>query len=66
MENSECPLKSPDKGKGGTLLQAHTLIFVVVFMGWPLMYATDLWFVLLCTLSFRADLGHSANSACKW
>lgn len=31
----------------------HTLCFVVVvFMGWPHMYAADP-FVLLCTLSFR-------------
>lgn len=43
----------------------YTLISIVIFMGWPLMYGTDLWLVLLCTLSFRADLGHGANRAWK-
>lgn len=56
MENCECPLTRPDK---------DTLISIVVFMGWPFMYGTDLWLVLLCALSFRADLGHGASSARK-
>lgn len=64
MENSECPPTRPDKDEGGHC--KHTLISIVSFMGWPFMYGADLWLVLLCTVSFRADLGHSANSAYKW
>lgn len=57
------PPTRPDKDEGGHC--KHTLISIVSFMGWPFMYGTDLWLVLLCTVSLRADLGHSANSACK-
>lgn len=64
MENCERPLKEPDKDKRGRLLQAH-IYEHCFFMVWPVMSGFDLWHVLFCTLSFRADGDHSANCGCK-